>query len=291
MKKQLKYLWPICISLVFVACTEVNSPTPKQEKPSLPAITKTDTHKYYPGKFVWHDLLTDDISSAKKFYAGIFDWTFEDKEGYTLVMNKGKRIAGMIHVKPKSDTEVEAVWLPTMSVTNVDKAAKYVRSKKGKVLKGPLDMKERGKGALVSDPYGAQIVLLTAKNGDPLDGKIETGDWLWNELWTKDARKSNKFYRHLGYYDKNKKQNDYYVLASKGKWRAGIRDLSKEKIKERWVPVIRVEDPEAVSSKVKKFGGKVLMPATPSFMHGDVAVLADNTGAMFIVQRWSEGEK
>ena len=77
--------WILLVSLLLIGCTGVNTPAPKQEKLSLPAITKNATHKYYPGKFVWHDLLTDDISAAKEFYSGLFGWTFEEQGEYCLV--------------------------------------------------------------------------------------------------------------------------------------------------------------------------------------------------------------
>jgi len=49
--------------------SEISSPVPKENRTGFPAITKIDTHTYYPGKFVWHDLITDDVASAKTFYA------------------------------------------------------------------------------------------------------------------------------------------------------------------------------------------------------------------------------
>ena len=30
------------------------------------------------GRFVWHDLLTKDVSAARRFYGELFGWRFED---------------------------------------------------------------------------------------------------------------------------------------------------------------------------------------------------------------------
>ena len=291
MKKQLKYIVPICISLVFIGCAEVNTPTLKQKNPVLPAITKTDTHKHYSGKFVWHDLVTDDIASSQSFYANLFGWSFEKKDKYTLISNHGKLIGGMMEVTPTSGKKTESIWLPTMSVANVDSAVAYVKGKKGKILNGPIDMKERGRGVLVSDPNGAHIVLLHSKSGDPVDATPQTGDWLWNELWTNKPKKSYDFYRKLGHYDTSKQKDNYRLLKHKGTWRAGIRDVSDEDVKVHWVPVIRVSDPKAVTAKAVKFGGKVLLEPKKSFMNGNVAIIVDNRGALVIVQRWTEGDQ
>lgn len=296
MNKIIKYKWitsglTLLVSLLLIGCTGVNTPAPKQEKLSLPAITKSETHKYYPGKFVWHDLLTDDISAAKEFYSGLFGWTFEEKGEYITIYNRGKLIGGMMKVSSKPGGTAEAIWLPSMSVSNVDSAIGYVESKKGKVLKGPLDMKERGKGVLVSDPHGAHIVLLHAKGGDPVDATPQMGDWLWNELWTNKPKESYAFYRQLGKYDASENRDKYRILKRKGKWRAGIRDVSKEDLKARWVPAIRVSSLEETMTKVKALGGEVLVSPHKELVHGDVALIADNTGALVIIQRWEKGGK
>lgn len=291
-----KYRWLleisiVSLSLLLIGCSGVNTPTPPQETLSLPAITKSATGKHYSGKFVWHDLLTDDMTKAKTFYAGLLGWTFEDREHYATIYNDGKLIGGMMEVAAPSGSNAEAVWLPWMSVKSVANSVKFVKSKGGKVLKGPLEMKERGKGVLISDPQGAQIVLLHAKGGDPLDATPKMGDWLWNELWSKSPKESDAFYRHLGQYDRSDSRENYNILIEKGKWRAGIRHIVREDVNEHWVPVIRVEDPEKLLVKVEKLGGTVLMKPTKSLMNGDVAVIADNSGAHLILQRWSEGKK
>jgi len=296
MNQIIKFKWissacVLLISVLLVGCTGLTTPTPKLEKVSLPAITKSATHKHYSGKFVWHDLLTDDVSAAKAFYSGLLGWSFEEEGGYTTIYNRGKLIGGMMEVSPKSGSTAEAVWLPSVSVSNVDSAIDYVSSKKGKVLKGPLDMEERGQGVLVSDPQGAQLVLLHSKGGDPVDATPQMGDWLWNELWTNKPKESYDFYRKLGQYDASTHKDNYRILSHKGKWRAGLRHVTKDDLKVRWVPVVRVVDPKMITDKVEKLGGKILMEAHSSFLNGNIALISDNTGALVIVQRWTEGEK
>ncbi|MEA2048099.1 MAG: VOC family protein [Campylobacterota bacterium] len=291
-----KYRWLseisiVSLSLLLIGCTGVNTPTPPKETLSLPAITKSATDKHYSGKFVWHDLLTDDITKAKAFYGGLLGWRFEDMNHYSTIYNDGKLIGGMMEVAAKTGSASEAVWLPSMSVKGIENAVKYVERKGGKVLKGPLDMQERGKGVLISDPHGAHIVLLQAKGGDPLDATPRIGDWLWNELWSKYPKESDAFYRKLGHYDSSISREDYLILIHKGEWRAGIRHVVRDDIDEHWVPVIRVDNPQKLLSKVEKLGGKVLMKPDQSLMNGDVAVIADNSGAHLILQRWSEGKK
>jgi len=279
------------VSLLLLGCSGKNPLSLQQEIQSLSSITKTPTGKHYTGKFVWHDLLTDDVSKAKQFYAGLFDWTFEDKHGYITIYHHGKAIGGMMHVAHTSDKSAEAVWLPSLSVENVDSAIAELKAKKGTVLKGPIDMPQRGRGVLVSDAQGAQIVLLRAKGGDPLDAAPQMGDWLWNELWTSNPNESESFYRALGKYDAVSKTGEYHILQHKGKLRAGIRDVSKEDAKSRWVSVVRVADLQKSMAKAESLGGQVLMKPHKEIANGNVAVIADNTGALLLLQRWSGNVK
>lgn len=281
----------LIVSVVLSGCAQVAAPSPKTDPASLPAVTETATGERHTGKIIWHDLLTDDIASSRTFYAGVFGWTYETSGTYTQVFNQGNLIGGMMHVRPSSDSKAEAVWLPSMSVADLDKSIRYLKYNNAKVIKGPLAMKERGRGALVSDPEGAQLVLLHTKNGDPKDMTPQIGDWLWNELWTNTPKESYRFYKNLGGYDASKSKKGYQLLSSKGKWRAGIRDVSKEDLKARWVPAIRVSNLEETMRKVKDLDGKVLVSPHKELVNGNVALIADNTGALVIIQRWEKGGK
>ena len=278
-------------SLWFTGCTNMVDIPQKSEPLLLPSVTSTVTGERHAGKFVWHDLVTDDVAASRTFYAGVFGWEFKTKGSYVQIFNQGNLIGGMMQVRPTVDSKAEGVWLPSISVADVDKSIRYLKFKKGKVLKGPIDMNERGRGALVSDPEGAQLVLLHTKNGDPKDVTPQEGDWLWNELWTNTAQNSYSFYRELGGYDSSKIKNGYGLLIHQGKWRAGIRDVSKEDLKPRWVPAIRVSDLEETMRKVKTLEGEVLLTPHKELVDGNVALIADNTGALVIIQRWEEGGK
>jgi predicted enzyme related to lactoylglutathione lyase len=279
------------VSLWFTGCTNMIEPSQKSKLPELPSITTSKTDEWHQGKFVWHDLITDNVNAAQKFYGDVFGWTFETKGAYTLVLNKKELIGGMMYVAPAEENKAKAVWLPSMSVEDVDKAITYLKAKKGEVLKGPLNMKERGRGVLVSDPSGAHLVLLHTKDGDPKDTTPQVGDWLWNELWSDTPKESYAFYRHLGRYDGYEMRDAYRILKSKGKWRAGIREVSKEEFNSRWVPTIRVSDLQETISKVQSAGGEVLITPNEELVNGNVSLIADNRGALVIIQYWEEGRK
>ncbi len=286
------YCWrivsPLLLAIALLSgCATPGSSTDSQVVEFLVPITAAPTQSYHRGKFVWHDLLTPDIASSRKFYAGLFGWTFEQQGRYTVILNKGKRIGGMLQVKAKADKKAEAHWLAYMSVPDVDKASAYVEDQGGKVLKGPIDMPQRGRGALMSDPLGAQFLLLHAPGGDPADIKPTVGSWLWNELWSNQPQTSFIFYQNLGHYDSMFGQTDYQILQNEGKWRAGIRHVPEDDFKVRWVASIRVADPALLLGKVESLGGKIWVRPSESVKDpdGDIAVISDNNGAFLILQR------
>jgi len=278
----------LLLETVFLTgCSGLNFSSGSSETQFLTAITDSPTNTYYPGKFVWVDLLTPDVAAAKIFYSGLLGWSFEQRGSYTIIKNNDQRIAGIVEVKPEPGKKAEALWLTAMSVTDVDKAVAFVKEEGGVVLNGPVNMENRGRGALVSDPQGAQFVLLHALGGDPLDTTHEIGDWIWNEIWSNVPHKTRNFYKALGEYDSILVGNDYEVLSSKKRWRGGIRYIFKEPYRVRWVPAIRVTDPVKILEKVEQLGGVVLLRPDEPPSNGDTALISDTSGALLMLQRWA----
>ena len=152
----------------------------------IPSVTQQPTEHDKTGKFVWFDLLTDDVEAAKRFYGGLFGWQFEaaDHPRYTLVKHEGKPIAGIVSAKDTSPKEYGGRWLTSLSVPNVVAAVDLVRAKGGAVHEEPRRIADRGVMAIVTDPQGAQFVLLRSDSGDPIDAHPSLNEWMWIELWT-----------------------------------------------------------------------------------------------------------
>jgi len=249
-------------------------------------ITESPSGKTYPGKFIWHDLLTTDPRLAGKFYEELFGWQIEYRGQYAVVRNGDKLIAGILQANPPDGRARDGVWIPSASVADVDAAASLVKANGGKILKGPLDMDKRGRAVLISDPQGADLVLLSAKGGDPADAGAAFGDWLWDEIWTIDPDKTEDFYRSVLGYDEMALGEKYRVFMHEGEWRSGIRVVPDEKEHMLWVPVVRVADPQATAQRVRELGGVVWVAPDEAPSKGDTALIGDTTGALLLIQRW-----
>jgi len=251
----------------------------------LPPVTQEPTGQRHPGKFIWHDLLTPDTLAARTFYGELFGWSFREESGYIQILNGSRPIGGMLRIRPQQREKVEAQWLASMSVPDLENAADQVESSGGRIINGPLDLGMRGTALLIADPDGAQLLLLDTRGGDPEDREPGLGDWLWNELWTLQPDRAAAFYRKLGKYEEVLKGEGYRVLLNEGHWRAGIRRIESPTYAGRWVPVVRVEDPASLLKKVESLGGTVWVRPEES-RNGQTALISDNTGALLILQHW-----
>ena len=268
----------ICI-IVFLLLTGCS-------KLDLTPVASPATGVHHQGKFVWHDLLTTDVATAKKFYGELFGWSFREQGRYTVVLNNGQAIAGIVKVRPKDDKEHAARWLASLSVPDVDQAADFVQKSGGTIHEGPVEMKNRGRGVLVSDPQGAQVLLLHSLSGDPTDTEPPMGSWLWIELWSKTPEASVTFYEKLGGYNAVEGEKGYWFLWH-DKWRAGIRQIPIDGMEIRWTPTVRVADTLSISKRAEKLGGRVVVQPRAASIGGSVALIEDPAGGLIIVQRWS----
>jgi predicted enzyme related to lactoylglutathione lyase len=273
----------VLLQFMLSGCATVNKP----HRLELTPVTETPTETHHQGKFVWNDLLTDDVAAAKDFYGQLFGWTFEQLGGYTVVSNNSQKIGGMAQVGEESAKTGAARWISSLSVADVDKAASLITEAGGTVHVGPLELINRGRGALVDDPQGAQFLLLYATDGDPVDSEPVIGSWLWHELWSNNTEASLAFYQKLVGYDFEGEKDDYLILLKDEQWRAGIRFLDDSELEMRWVPVVRVADTEETAERAEQLGGKLLVGPRDTASGGSVALLSDRSDALVIIQRWS----
>ena len=274
----------IAIFLLQAGCAVTSDVDEKQS-------TRVATGRWLPGKIVWHDLLTDDVKGATEFYGKMFGWSFEQRERVTTVRIGSRSIGSIIEIDEPAESRHAARWIGSVSVENVDKSVKLLTDQGGVVHEGPHNLPNRGRVAFVSDPHGAQLVLIRAKSGDLDDQPAELNDWLWDELWTNDPRDSIRIYEELVGYSSVEESDGYWVLVSADRWRAGIRDLFDESLKQRWVPVVRVINSRETAALASSLGGRVVVEVGESPGDDTVALLADPAGALFMVQEWENSNQ
>jgi predicted enzyme related to lactoylglutathione lyase len=258
-------------------------PASAAEKLELPPLTTASSTRL-PGKFVWADLVTDDVPAARKFYARMFGWTFREVGNYTIAANDERPLGGMFQRAKPANSEAKPRWFGYVSVSSVSRAQKAVIKAGGKVLAEPNVMPQRGEQAVFADPEGAIFGVIKSQGGDPLDFQPDVGDWVWIQLLSRDGKKAAEFYSAVAGYEvvENTGTNRLsdYVLTSKGFARATVRTIPADgaPVKPNWLPFVRVKNVTESVAQAKELGGKVWLEPKPELFGGKVAIVADPTG-------------
>ena len=265
----------------------------------LPPLTDEPSNDRQHGRVIWHELLTHTPEASQRFYAELFGWEFENpgagygvggRGGYTLIRHNGQLIGGMIDTNVLNNRTDISQWIMVLSVADVDRVARRARDEGGRVLSPPTDLERRGRLAVVEDAEGAILALLQTRAGDPPERTPEHGDFLWNELWSRDLDGAAGFYAALADFDVEVASTgpdaDYRVLKVGDTPRAGILATPVDDVQPVWLNYLRVEDPQAVVAKVDGLGGQVLVDVRDREVGGQAAIIAGPSGAGIALQTW-----
>ena len=248
------------------------------------------------GKFVWHDLITDDVGRARQFYSGLLGWSFEDTTrpgggDYTLIIANGRYMGGMV-LQPDPEQGEYSRWLGYLSVADTDRAADQTRDAGGEVVAGPMDLGEVARAAAIRDPQGAVVGLLRSRMGDPVDSAAKgTGEVVWNELLSADVAESASFYSELAGLEAktiSRRGGQYTLLQAQQRDRAGILARPDEGIDPMWITHFAVPDAAAAAQRAKALGGEILLDASPEFRESSLALVTDPMGAILALHQWPE---
>jgi uncharacterized protein len=122
----------------------------------LPPLVQPATHEHHPGKVIWADLVTPDLAGAKRFYGGLFGWTFNDiRTGdldYSVALLDGAPVAGLVQRTKRPEERPQPAWLTFISVQDVGEARRVVLAHGGKVLSQPRSYPRRAWQARPAPP-------------------------------------------------------------------------------------------------------------------------------------------
>jgi len=125
------------------------------------------TTVHAPGTFCWPELYTSDQDGAKKFYATLFGWGIKDipmgpGNAYTIFTRNGADAAACYGSIPEMAAQgIPPHWMSYVSVASADAAAATVKANGGAVLKEPFDVQGVGRMAVIRDPQGAALSVIT----------------------------------------------------------------------------------------------------------------------------------
>jgi predicted enzyme related to lactoylglutathione lyase len=120
------------------------------------------------GAFSWSELMTTDAASAKDFYARLFGWQMRDQSVggsmgdmiYTVVKAGDQEMGGLMTMPPHMQG-IPPHWGVYVTVEDVDASAKLAEELGGQIKVPPMDIPDVGRFAVIQDPQGAVLSIIT----------------------------------------------------------------------------------------------------------------------------------
>ena len=256
-----------------------------------PMVAQSAGGERSTGRASWHDLVTRDLETSRKFAAEVFGWSFEEtrsgkKLDYVIASVDGQPVAGLAQAKETGTNSSQ--WLTFVTVPDLDATIAAATAAGAIVAIKPTKVKDRGRAAVMLDPQSAPFGLLERAAPTPQGPAAPVNTWVWHELFTKDVDAAASFYEKLfGVRRRMVKVGDadHLLLQVDTLPVVGVLQSPKPEILPHWLPFIRVPDINAVIAKTTELGGRVILAPRPDLRNGTVAIIADPTGAAVGVQQ------
>jgi hypothetical protein len=243
-------------------------------------------------RFVWYEIVTDDVAAARAFYTELLGWTAKDNEmgpgeAYTMFHAGESAIGG---IEPRKPPEVRPFWLGYATVDDVDAVTARVPGLGGKVWVEPTDIPGIGRFSIIGDPSGAAIATYKSANPDAggAAGVPGPGEFVWHELLAGDIEQAKAFYGAVFGWSCVEQEvgGSPYWFFSRGEdadgmvqYAGGMMPQPAEGKPAAWTYYVRVEDVDACAARAVELGGTVVMPPFDVPDIGRVAGVVDPQGA------------
>ncbi len=116
------------------------------------------------GAVSWTELTTANPAAATEFYGKMFGWTFDNMDmgsGPYHVIKIGNDAIGGIMAPPPGAPAGPPHWGAYVTVANCDDAVAKCTQLGGVVCMPPMDIKGVGRMAVIQDPQGAVINVIS----------------------------------------------------------------------------------------------------------------------------------
>ena len=251
-----------------------------------------ETTDYAPGTFCWVELGTTDGEAAKKFYTGLFGWSFTDNPigpdmVYTMLKLNGKDVGALYKMPAEMTSQgIPPNWLSYVSIKSADESAEKATSLGATLFKEPFDVFDVGRMAVIQDPTGAVFAIWQAGTHKGAGIYNVPNSFCWNELATRDTKKAGDFYTGLFGWGKNVQQMGpmtYTSFINGERPAGGMYEPTPEmgNVPPHWLVYFAVDNTDATVEKAEKLGGKTIAPPMDIPDTGRFAILQDPQGAVF----------
>jgi len=242
---------------------------------------------YTPGTFSWVDLQTDDLDGARRFYAALFGWSYEDipiGEGavYSMAQVQGHNVAAL---GERQDESIPPHWNCYVTVENADASAARAAELGATLLAEPFDVFEAGRMAAFADPQGAVLSIWQAKESIGAGLVNVPGALSWNDLLSPDVEASAAFYRDLFGWEVTEVEGSdgqYWSITNGGRLNGGMMPLPPGG-HPAWNLYFACEDANATIAQAGELGAETVMGPIDIPNGSRFAILRDPSNAVFSI--------
>jgi predicted enzyme related to lactoylglutathione lyase len=272
----------------------------------------TESRTYPQGVPSWIDTVAHDLDGAKRFYAGLFGWTFTDAipaeapGNYLIATIDGQDVAAI--GSPEGDEPTE--WRTYIAVDDADATATSVEKAGGTVALAPVDAGPGGRLAVCVDPRGAEFRLWQARRRLGAQRVNAPGTWNFSDLQTSDPHAAAQFYSavfgwevdDIGFATMVRRPGygahlaatvypDILDVQSEVSAPPGFEDaiawmgIISEGQEESWRVSFAVEDRDASAAAAERLGGTIVASEDTHWTRE--ATVRDPQGAFFVISQFT----
>jgi len=237
--------------------------------------------------FIWYELMTGDLDAAIAFYGPVAGWRVGPSEtpgmDYRIIHAGDARVGGMMAAP---DADMPPAWLGYVDVADVDAEIEAFEAAGGKVCWPANTLENVGRMAMVADPQGALLYLMTpATDGksDAFAPRVE-GHAGWNEYHAGDNDAALAFYAERFGWQKVDAMDmgpmgTYLTFNADGVLTGGLMNITMPQ--KTWLFYFNTGNIDEAVTRITDNGGAIQLPPI-EVPGGQWALVArDPQGAMF----------
>ncbi len=237
--------------------------------------------------FIWYELMTRDLDAAIAFYGHVVGWTVKPSEtpgmDYRIVHAGDTPVGGMMAAP---DTAMPPAWLGYVDVRDVDAEVEAFESAGGKVCWPANDLPGVGRLAMVADPQGAMLYVMTPSEPGQSNAYASgvAGHCGWNEYYARDWEAAFAFYAERFGWEKETAMDMgpmgiYQTFTSDGAQTGGM--MNNALPQQVWQFYFNIGNIDEAVDRLTEKGGTIQVPPM-QVPGGQWALVArDPQGAMF----------
>ncbi len=238
--------------------------------------------------FIWYELMTSDLDAAIAFYEKVVGWSVMPGTtpgmDYRMIHAGDQPVGGMMQAP---DAAMPPAWFSYVNVADVDAEITAFEAAGGKVCWPANDLPGVGRMAMVADPQGAMIYVMTPASSEAASQPYKPGTeghCGWNECHASDWEAAYAFYAGRFGWEVDQTMD----MGPMGKYRTFTADgvltggmMTNPLPQQAWLFYFMTGDIDAAVTRITEAGGAIQLP--PMEVPGGMwAIMArDPQGAMF----------